>query len=68
LKNFEIGYTLPKNSLRVLGVSDMRLFVNGQNVFTWSPKFRPYHLDPENDDSIGYPQTTIFSFGTNIKF
>ena len=68
LKNFEIGYTLPKNSLKVLGVSDMRLFFNGQNVLTWSPKFRPYHLDPENDDSIGYPQTTIFSFGTNIKF
>jgi TonB-linked SusC/RagA family outer membrane protein len=68
LKNFEIGYTLPANSLRILGVSNLRLFVNGQNVFTWSPKFRPTHLDPENDDSIGYPQTSIFSFGTNIKF
>ncbi|MEA4917819.1 TonB-dependent receptor [Proteiniphilum sp.] len=68
LKNFEIGYTLPANSLKVLGISDLRIFVNGQNVFTWSPKFRPGHLDPENDDSIGYPQTSIFSFGTNIKF
>ncbi len=68
LKNFEIGYTLPKNTLKVIGISNMRLFVNGQNVFTWSPKFRPSHLDPENDDSIGYPQTAIFSFGTNIKF
>lgn len=68
LKNFEIGYTLPKNSLKMLGISSMRVFVNGQNVFTWSPKFRPTHLDPENDDSIGYPQTSIFSFGTNIKF
>lgn len=68
LKNFEIGYTLPANSLKMLGISNLRLFVNGQNVFTWSPKFRPGHLDPENDDSIGYPQTSIFSFGTNIKF
>lgn len=68
LKNFEIGYTLPANSLRVLGISNLRLFVNGQNVFTWSPKFKPTHLDPENDDSIGYPQTSVFSFGTNIKF
>lgn len=68
LKNFEIGYTLPANSLKMLGISDLRIFVNGQNVFTWSPKFKPGHLDPENDDSIGYPQTSIFSFGTNIKF
>ncbi len=68
LKNFEIGYTLPENSLKKVGVSSMRVFVNGQNVLTWSPKFRANHLDPENDDSIGYPQTTVFSFGTNIKF
>lgn len=68
LKNFEIGYTLPENSLKLLGISNLRIFVNGQNVLTWSPKFRPSHLDPENDDSIGYPQTSIFSFGTNIKF
>jgi TonB-linked SusC/RagA family outer membrane protein len=68
LKNFEIGYTLPKDALKKVGVSSMRIFVNGQNVFTWSPKFRPTHLDPENDDSIGYPQTSNFSFGTNIKF
>ena len=68
LKNFEFGYTLPKNSLSKLGITNLRVFVNGQNVFTWSPKFRPTHLDPENDDSIGYPQTSIFSFGTNIKF
>ena len=68
LKNFEVGYTLPANSLRILGVTNMRVFMNGQNVLTWSPKFRPSHLDPENDDSIGYPQTSIFSFGANIKF
>lgn len=68
LKNFEVGYTLPSNSLRIVGISNMRVFMNGQNVITWSPKFRPTHLDPENDDSIGYPQTAIFSFGANIKF
>lgn len=68
LKNFEVGYTLPANSLRILGISNMRVFMSGQNAFTWSPKFRPTHLDPENDDSIGYPQTAIFSFGANIKF
>jgi TonB-linked SusC/RagA family outer membrane protein len=68
LKNFEVGYTLPNNSLKILGVSNMRIFFSGQNVFTWSPKFRLSHLDPECDDPIGYTQTSIFSLGTNIKF
>jgi TonB-linked SusC/RagA family outer membrane protein len=67
-KNAEIGYTLPPGTLKVLGISKMRIFLQGQNIFTWSPNFRPTHLDPENDDSIGYPQTKMFSFGTNITF
>ncbi|MDR1102717.1 MAG: TonB-dependent receptor [Tannerella sp.] len=67
-KNAEIGYTLPPGTLRALGISRMRVFLQGQNIFTWSPDFRATHLDPENDDSIGYPQTKMFSFGTNITF
>ncbi|MDR1096627.1 MAG: TonB-dependent receptor [Tannerella sp.] len=68
LKNVEIGYTLPPKTLKALGISKMRVFLQGQNVFTWSPNFPATHLDPENDDSIGYPQTKTFSFGTNITF
>ena len=67
-KNAELGYTLPAKLLNVVGVSRMRIYVSGQNIFTWSPKFKLTHLDPENDDSIGYPQTKVFSFGTNIIF
>jgi hypothetical protein len=68
LKNFELGYTLPANMLSVVGVKQMRVFVSGQNVFTWSPKFRSYHLDPENGGATTYPQVKTFSFGTNITF
>ena len=68
LKNVELGYTLPPGILRILGISKMRVFLQGQNIFTWAPNFRPTHLDPENDNSMGYPQTKMFSFGTNITF
>ena len=68
LKNAELGYTLPSGTLRILGIHKMRVFLQGQNMFTWSPTFRPTHLDPENDNSIDYPQTRTFSFGTNITF
>jgi TonB-linked SusC/RagA family outer membrane protein len=67
-RNAEIGYTLPPNSLKVLGISKMRIFLQGQNIFIWSPNFRLTHLDPENDSSLGYPQTKTFSFGANITF
>ncbi|MDR3253339.1 MAG: TonB-dependent receptor [Tannerella sp.] len=68
LKNIEFGYTLPKDALKLLGISKMRVFLQGQNVFTWSPNFPLTHLDPENNDAIGYPQTKMFSLGTNINF
>jgi TonB-linked SusC/RagA family outer membrane protein len=67
-RNAEVGYTFPPAALRRVGISRMRIFVQGQNIFIWSPNFRPTHLDPEGDDSIGYPQTRTFSFGTNVTF
>ncbi|MDR1454893.1 MAG: TonB-dependent receptor [Tannerella sp.] len=68
LRNAEIGYTLPSGTLKVAGISQMRIFIQGQNIFTWSPNFRPTHVDPEVSNSISYPQTKTFSFGTNITF
>lgn len=68
LKNVEIGYTLQENLLTVVGIRQMRVFVSGQNVFTWSPKFRSWHLDPETDGATSYPQTKTFSLGVNITF
>ena len=68
LRNVEIGYTLPKHLLRAIGVSRLRVYLSGQNLHIWAPNFRPTHLDPENNDSIGYPQTRSFSFGSNITF
>ena len=67
-RNAEIGYTLPPNTLKLLGINKMRIFLQGQNIFIWSPNFRLTHLDPENDSSLGYPQTKTFSFGANITF
>jgi hypothetical protein len=67
LKNVELAYTLPAGALTRFGVQDVRLYISGQNLFTWD-KLRMDHLDPENDDSLGYPVTRMINFGTNITF
>lgn len=67
LKNIELGYTLPKNALHALGISKLRLSVGGQNLYTWD-HLRMNHLDPENDNSIGYPSTKMVNFGLNMTF
>lgn len=67
LKNVEVAYTLPPNALKVVGVSKMRIFVSGDNLFTWE-NLRMDHLDPETSGSLTYQQTKMLNVGVNVTF
>jgi len=40
LRNFNIGYTIPSNISNRIGASDMRVFISGENLWTWSPLYK----------------------------
>ncbi|WP_202111197.1 TonB-dependent receptor [Sphingobacteruim zhuxiongii] len=65
LKNLEFGYNFPKSWIEPIKLSSLRLYIQGQNVFTFS-KFKLW--DPELDTSYGgiYPQMRVFNFGLNV--
>lgn len=67
LKNIEIGYTLPKNALRTLGISSVRFFVNGNNLLTFD-NLRFDMTDPEQTSTQKYPITKMISGGVNVTF
>ena len=67
LKNIELGYTLPERFLSKAGVKSLRVYVSGQNLFVWD-NLRITHVDPEQDNTYGYPITKNVSFGVNINF
>ncbi|WP_354334740.1 TonB-dependent receptor [Pedobacter sp. CG_S7] len=67
LKNIELAYSLPQNILKKLGVQRLRVYVSGQNLYTWD-NLKMGHLDPENNDAIGYPVTKTANFGLNVTF
>ena len=66
LKNIELSYTLPTKWIEKVGMSDCRLYINGNNLITWD------HLDdlcdPESNGSNRYPIMKTVNFGVNIKF
>ena len=67
LSTLSLGYTLPKSTLQPLGLSNVRLYVQGQNILTFT-KYKG--LDPEQT-GINYgdkPQQSIYTFGVNIGF
>lgn len=69
LKNASLGYSVPKTVLSKVGISYLRVFVAGTNLFTISA-LNKYGVDPETASSLGnyYPQQKTISVGANLKF
>ena len=75
LKNITLGYTLSAETIEKMGLSRVRLYVSGQNVFTITGYSG---LDPElgltddnlqqNVDFAQFPQARTFLLGVNIGF
>lgn len=40
LRNIQIGYTLPKIWIDKIGLNDARIYVSGENLFSWSPVYK----------------------------
>ncbi|MFD2595376.1 SusC/RagA family TonB-linked outer membrane protein [Sphingobacterium griseoflavum] len=67
LKNVQLGYTLPKDAANKIGLGNLRMYVNGENLHTWSG-YRP-GWDPEiNTGGAYYPILQNFTFGVNVNF
>lgn len=71
LKNLVIGYTLPKALTQKAYIQNMRVYVSGENLITWTP-FETDYIDPEQPIADGngrsYPLSKTFSIGLDITF
>jgi hypothetical protein len=75
IKNIELGYNFPASALAHIKMQAVRIYVSGQNVYTWS-KIKQF-ADPEMGQGGGgdnnargwyYPHQQVFSFGLNLTF
>lgn len=68
LKNIELGYTLPKPLVNRIGVNNLRVFVGGYNLLTFSPVdfVDPEH--PEANSGYMYPLNKTITVGLTCKF
>ncbi|WP_343668756.1 TonB-dependent receptor [Chitinophaga sp.] len=76
LKTLSLGYSIPRDVIRQLHISQLRVYVTAQNIWTWT---KYTGLDPEvnffdNDntkqgiDYGAYPSTKGFLAGLNLTF
>ncbi len=67
LKNAEIGYTLPTRISRKAGMSKVRVYASGDNLYTWQ-HLHTDSFDPEQKNILDYPVMRTWSFGLNVEF
>lgn len=66
LKNMEIGYTFDSPVIRNMGIRDLRVYINGTNLFTVD---NVKVQDPEaNNTGREYPQRRIWNAGVSATF
>jgi hypothetical protein len=67
LKNVNLSYNINPQILSQLGVSNMRLYVNGENLLLWSKMY----IDRETNAGFAnrsYPMLKRVTFGLNLNF
>jgi len=69
LKNLELGYNIPESVLNKIGISRLRVYVNGTNLFSFD-NLKQFEIDPEVTSSSGlvYPQQRLVNVGFNLTF
>jgi hypothetical protein len=81
LKSLTIGYSLPTSLISRIGVSNAKVFLSGQNLWTYSPMFKVTRsLDPEviegsdpemnagAGNGMSYPMLKTYTLGINVTF
>lgn len=66
LKTVEIGYNFTEKALKRFGMTGIRVYANGSNLFVkgsfdlWDPE--------QGSNGLGYPIQKVFNFGVNLQF
>lgn len=69
VKNITLGYTVPKSLLKRIFIDNVRVFVSGENLFTFDhlPDGMEADATIVSDGGI-YPYLKKYSFGLNVNF
>ena len=81
LKNLTVGYSLPQQWAHRIKSQSIRMYVTGQNLWTYSPMYKlTKDIDPEviegsdpeirsdMGDGARYPMLKSYTFGVNVVF
>ncbi len=68
LKNVELGYTIPEVLLQRLKLKDLKIYLSGYNLFTYSPDMTDFDPEDNHGSYMRYPLPRVLNIGLNLSF
>lgn len=74
LRNMTLGYTIPRRITEKAHISNLRVYLSGQNMWTWkknsgyTPEIYGSTLTGGADEGDTYPIPAIYQFGLSVNF
>ena len=68
LKNLELGYSIPSSMIRRAGLKNLRVYINGYNLLTYSPDLKDFDPELGSGSGQGYPLQKIVNGGLSVTF
>ena len=70
LKNAQLGYTIPKNIIPKIGISNLRIYVSTDNIFTITKFWKYFDVESPVLSGYGnfYPIMRTTTIGIDLKF
>jgi len=66
LQSIQLGYSIPKHLLEPLRINNLKLYVNGRNLFLWTKM--PNDGVGMDDPGSNYPTKKQINLGLNVQF
>lgn len=66
LKSLELGYTLPRNILKKIYTKNLRIYLSGTNLLTFS-NFKLWDVEM-GGNGLGYPIQRVYNIGMQLTF
>lgn len=65
LRSIQVGYNLPQSIANSLKINSLRIYLTGQNLWTWALEYKGW--DPETGGDV-LPISKIYSAGISVNF
>jgi len=67
LKTADLGYNLPKGTLKIIGLKNARIYLEGLNLVYWSP-FKLWDPELNTTNGTAYPNVRTITLGVQANF